>query len=272
MTVEEMILRKRELGYTNKTIAEKSGVPFGTVQKIFSGATKAPREETLRAIEAVLAKPTYAELIAKYNEGPPSMVREYMHHAFGPTKEKKLYTADDYNALPDEKRVELIDGVFYEMHSPKIIHQAAAGFLYKKLLDHVLETKGPCRPFISPVDVYLDADDKTIVQPDVLVLCNTSMINEVGRVIGAPDLIIEVLSKSTRKKDMTLKHHKYANAGVREYWLVDTDKQSIVVYDLEHDALPRIYGPVETLPVLIWEGRYSIDLKEFWEHIRFMTS
>lgn len=86
--------------------------------------------------------------------------------------------------------------------------------------------------FSAPVDVQLDCDEKTMVQPDVLVVCDREKIVPT-HVYGAPDLIMEILSPATRKIDMNIKHSKYAAAGVREYWLIDPDKKKIVVYDLE---------------------------------------
>ena len=157
--------------------------------------------------------------------------------------------------------MELIDGVFYDMAAPTTTHQAIAGYIHKKLMDHILEHEGPCYPFISPVDVQLDADDYTMIQPDVLVLCDRSKMKH-GRVIGAPDLVIEVLSASTRKKDMQEKLFKYARAEVREYWMIDPEKLTVVQYDLKNMDFPTLYGPSDTVPVLIWDGACRIDLQE----------
>jgi Uma2 family endonuclease len=183
--------------------------------------------------------------------------------------EDRLYTLEDYLRLPDDQRVELIDGVFYDMAAPTTIHQGVAGFLHKKFLDFVMENKGPCFPFISPVDVQLDCDDKTVVQPDVLVVCDRTKYKN-GRVFGAPDLVVEVLSPSTRRKDMQLKMYKYAGAGVREYWMVDPEKKLVVQYDLEHLGIPAIYNFQSVIPVLIWDGACTIDLREMDETIGFL--
>jgi Uma2 family endonuclease len=185
------------------------------------------------------------------------------------TAGKPLYTLEDYLKLPDEQRVELIDGVFYDMAAPTTVHQSIAGFLYKKFLDFVMENKGPCFPFISPVDVQLDCDDKTVVQPDVLVVCDRSKYRN-GRVFGAPDLVVEVLSPSSRKKDMQIKLAKYYNAGVREYWIIDPEKKLLVQYDMEHLELPVVYNADMEIPVLIWDGTCRIDLKEMYEAISFL--
>jgi Uma2 family endonuclease len=132
-----------------------------------------------------------------------------------------------------------------------------------------MANKGPCFPFISPVDVQLDCDDKTVVQPDVLVVCDRTKYKN-GRVFGAPDLVIEVLSPSTRRKDMQLKMYKYAGAGVREYWMVDPGKKLVVQYDLEHLGIPAIYNFQSAIPVLIWDGACRIDLGEMDETIGFL--
>ena len=274
MTIEEMRQRKRELGYTNQMIAEHSGIPLSTVQKVFAGATSSPRRETIEALERVLEK----DKSAVYGDPVTSdrMICETSAAYNGSAEdgnssdtENRLYTLEDYLRLPDDQRVELIDGVFYDMAAPTTIHQSIAGFLHKKFLDFVMANKGPCFPFISPVDVQLDCDDKTVVQPDVLVVCDRTKYKN-GRVFGAPDLVIEVLSPSTRRKDMQLKMYKYAGAGVREYWMVDPEKKLVVQYDLEHLGIPAIYNFQSVIPVLIWDSACRIDLGEMDETIGFL--
>ena len=274
MTIEEMRQRKRELGYTNQMIAERSGIPLSTVQKVFAGATSSPRRETIEALGRALEK----DKSAVYEDPVTSdrMVNEtseaYNVNAEDGNSseaENRLYTLEDYLRLPDDQRVELIDGVFDDMAVPTTIHQGVAGFLHKKFLDFVMENKGPCFPFISPVDVQLDCDDKTVVQPDILVVCDRTKYKN-GRVFGAPDLVVEVLSPSTRRKDMQLKMYKYAGAGVREYWMVDPEKKLVVQYDLEHLEIPAIYNFQSVIPVLIWDGACTIDLREMDETIGFL--
>ena len=274
MTIEEMRQRKRELGLTNQMIAERSGIPLSTVQKVFAGATSSPRRETIEALERVLGQ----DKSAVYGDPVTSdrMVCETSAAYNGSAEdgnssdtENRLYTLEDYLRLPDDQRVELIDGVFYDMAAPTTIHQSIAGFLHKKFLDFVMANKGPCFPFISPVDVQLDCDDRTVVQPDVLVVCDRTKYKN-GRVFGAPDLVIEVLSPSTRRKDMQLKMYKYAGAGVREYWMVDPEKKLVVQYDLEHLGIPAVYNFQSLIPVLIWDSACRIDLGEMDETIGFL--
>lgn len=268
MTLHEIRQKKIELGYSNQQLADLSGVPLGTLQKILSGTTKAPRRETILAIEHALQK-SHDEKSYQYDPNNTlTMVCETSSY-LATASNKRLYTLEDYLALPDEQRVELIDGVFYDMAAPTTVHQAIGGFIYKTLLDHVLAHGGKCMPFMSPVDVQLDRDDKTVVQPDVLIVCDREKFQN-GRVFGAPDFIVEVLSKSTRKKDMQLKLSKYGNAGVREYWMIDPEKKCVVVYDLENEEIPVIYHKEDKIPVRIWDNACEIDMGMIFDYISFL--
>ena len=144
--------RKKELGLTNEMISERSGVPLGTVQKIFSGHTEAPRYSTLIAIEEVLKK--------------PSMIGESVQPYSLPLAEKKEgYTIEDYYALPEDVRVELIDGIFYDMSSPTVQHQRLSIDISIQIDGYIRRKNGPCEVFAAPLDVRLDMDNKTMVHP-----------------------------------------------------------------------------------------------------------
>lgn len=122
----------------------------------------------------------------------------------------------------------------------------------------------------SPLDVRLDCDDRTMVQPDLLVVCDRSKFRK-GLVFGAPDLVIEVISRSTRRKDMMLKLSKYEAAGVREYWIVDPDKRKVIVYDFESDINVRLYDFTQEVPVEIFGGKCKIDFRTFMSMSAFYT-
>ena len=124
--------------------------------------------------------------------------------------------------------------------APSSGHQAFGGYIFKILLDYVLTHKGSCVPLMSPIDVRLDEDDQTAVQQDVLIVCDRNKFQN-GRVFGAPDFLVEVLSPSTRKKDMYLKLFKYMNAGVREYWIVDPEKNSNRVRSREPKSAGQLH-------------------------------
>ena len=254
MTIQEMIERKKELGYSYAQIADLSGLPLGTVQKVLGGITESPRYDTLLALEKVLRKEK------TFMVSEPAFPYQ--------AKKQGEYTLDDYYQIPDDQRVELIDGVIYDMAAPTSIHQIIAGYFHAQLLSYVSSKKGKCMPMISPLDVQLNCDNKTMVQPDVVVVCDRDKIIK-RCVYGAPDLVVEIISPYTRKKDMTLKMHKYEDAGVKEYWLIDPDKKKIIVYDFINDDY-SIYGFDSIIPVAIWGGDCQIDFNVILEAIEFL--
>ena len=270
MTLEQMKKRKKELGYTNEAISLLSDIPLSTVNKIFGGVTLSPRYSTLMALERVL-RPDEEVLMVR-DSHPSDASRLYEESESGRIWLRQgTYTLDDYLALPDEIRVELIDGVFYDMSSPTNIHQLLAGEIYRVLANFLRTKKGPCLPFIAPADVQLDCDNKTILQPDVFVVCDRKKI-PANRVFGAPDLVIEILSPSTRKKDISIKTNKYLNAGVREYWIVDPSKQKVLVYlfeDKDFDDI-MIFGFDQKIPVGIFGGECVVDFADICEYLGFL--
>ncbi len=185
-------------------------------------------------------------------------------------KRQGEYTLEDYYALPDDRRVELIDGVFFEMDAPGTDHQTAAAQIFRQLDEYIDSQGGSCVPFVSPIDVQLDCDDRTMVEPDVVLLCD--MKKNVGRCIyGAPDLVMEVLSPSTSRKDQTLKLYKYRNAGVREYWIIDLQREKVTVYDFEHKKHPAIYGMDAPIPVGIYDGKCEIRFDRYFARMKMLN-
>lgn len=147
---------------------------------------------------------------------------------------EKLYTIDDIYALPDGERAELINGNIYYMAFPTRQHQDIAGELFGTIREYIRSNNGQCRPYVAPFAVFLNADDKNYVEPDISVICDTSKLNDKG-CIGAPDWIIEIVSPGSRRTDYYTKLFKYQTAGVREYWIVDVEKNRILVYNFESE-------------------------------------
>ena len=264
MTIEQLKKRKEELGFTYEQIAMLSGVPIGTVQKVLGGITVSPRYDTLMALEKVLGEDISGNMVSEESAVYGSKKGATSH------KNPGEYTVEDYYALPDDRRAELIDGVFYDMSSPTTVHQMIALDISLQFKSYISSNKGSCIPFTAPCDVQLDKDDKTIVQPDVMIVCDKDKINK-NKIYGAPDLIVEILSPSTSKKDMSTKLAKYSNAGVREYWLVDPDKQKIVVYDFTTDTYDiAIYGFDDKVPVAIYNGKCKVNFKAIYNDIAFL--
>lgn len=150
---------------------------------------------------------------------------------------EQRYTYADYLTWPDEFRCELIDGKVYMMSpAPNVEHQDIVGEIFFQIKQQL---KGkPCRAMISPLDVRLPKisrkknDEDTVVQPDVLVVCDESKFDKRG-LRGAPDWVIEVLSPRTASKDHIQKRRSYEHAGVREYWLVHPQDRLLTRYVLQ---------------------------------------
>lgn len=195
---------------------------------------------------------------------------EAAYKAYG-LKKQGEYTVEDYVAWPEDQRIELIDGVIYDVAAPTGIHQMIGGEIFVELRNYIRRNNGKCIPFYSPIDVQLDMDDKTMVQPDILILCDRNKFKD-GRICGAPDFIVEVLSPSTRKKDMIKKLSKYQAAGVKEYWIVDPQERKVIVYSnmtLEAKDI-RIYPFESKIPVGIYKGECVVDFKIIDEYISFL--
>lgn len=147
----------------------------------------------------------------------------------------KSYTEDDYYSLPENIRAELIDGQFYNMSAPARIHQEILMALSKTIANHIDSRNGSCRVYPAPFAVKLFADRKTIVEPDISVICDPNKLTDRG-CTGAPDWIIEIVSPGNPGHDYIRKLNLYADAGVREYWIVDPTSRQIYVYYLEETS------------------------------------
>lgn len=297
MNLREMIEIKEKRGYSYAQLTDYTGIPSVTLQKIFSGKTKNPRKATLDAIEKVLTgdesvyqgKAFSYELSSELpsgltvseslsyavdsnyeNDNVSGVDQNSLNGAQGGFVEKKQgeYTLDDYYALPDERRVELIDGVIYDMSSPRTVHQDIASIVHINIYNYIKSKKGKCKVFEAAIDVQLDCDNKTMVQPDVLIVCDRDKIKGFG-IYGAPDFVLEILSSSTRKKDMGIKLVKYLNAGVKEYWIIDPKKEILITYNfMDEDFVPVVRKLEGTAGLALYDYELQIDLEEIAESIR----
>lgn len=263
MTLEEMRKIKQERGYSLAQLSDYSGVPLGTLQKIFSGETEHPRYATRQALEKVLSRengefqPGYDD--RKVEEGIPYMASR--------SKKQGEYTLEDYYTLPDERRVELIDGVIFDMSAPSFVHQQILGDIYTAIRKYIDAKGGKCLPMLAPVDVRLDRDDRTVVQPDILILCDRSKICKWG-IMGAPDFCLEITSESTSRRDYIKKLQKYTDAGVKEYWIIDPGRKVLVSYHWRDDYVPHMQPLQGKAGLELYDGELLIDLDEIAALIR----
>lgn len=167
-------------------------------------------------------------------------------------RKDELYTIDDIYALPDGKRAELIDGKIYYMSPPGWNHQRISRKLHQTIANYIDYNNGVCEALAAPFAVFLNEDDINYVEPDISVICDLSKLDEKG-CHGAPDWIIEIVSPSSKPRDYMTKLFKYRTAGVREYWIVDPEKQRVMVYGFENDTVEQ-YDFGEDVPVGIYDG------------------
>lgn len=170
-----------------------------------------------------------------------------------PLLKDNRYTSEDYWSLPEGTRAELIDGKFYDMAPPSRIHQKLVFSISRVIGNYIADHHESCEVYPAPFAINLDADDKDWVEPDISVICDPDKLTDRG-CSGAPDLIFEIVSPSSRRMDYNQKNALYANAGVREYWIVDPVKERVTVYHYEDDAAPAIYTFDHEIPVGIYPG------------------
>lgn len=157
-------------------------------------------------------------------------------------EELKKISYADLLEIDDDKRYELIDGELYLMSSPRTIHQELIGEIYFQLKQYLKGKK--CKAYVSPLDVKLsgekeDTKEFNVVQPDVMVVCDENKITE-RNILGAPDLVVEVLSPTNKSHDKVLKLNMYQKFGVKEYWIVSPEEEIVETYILNEQGMYTI--------------------------------
>jgi prevent-host-death family protein len=181
--------------------------------------------------DVVITKNGKKTVVIKRYEEPGSAQAIVAEKAESYAFENEKITYEDFLKLSEasENRYEFIDGEVYLLASPSYDHQRIILEIVNVMYNYF--KGGKCRPLTSPFDVTLSHDDnKNVVQPDILVICDTENINEKGRYTGTPTLVLEVLSASTQKKDLLKKLNLYLHAGVKEYWIVNSARREVYVY------------------------------------------
>lgn len=162
------------------------------------------------------------------------------------------------------ERWERIDGVIFDMSPPpSSVHQRIVGNLFAVFHAHLKQKS--CQVFVAPFGVWLDSEENgNYVEPDITIICNPNLILEKG-CWGTPDMVIEVLSPSTGKKDRTVKLKRYRLSGVKECWLVDPTNQTVEVYQFSDNLFsePQVYDQEDQVRVTLFE-EININLHDIF--------
>ena len=173
--------------------------------------------------------------------------------------QKKEYTTEFIYSLPDGERAELIDGQIFYMAPPSTKHQRILHYFDRTIGNYIQSKSGSCEVFPAPFAVFLNEDDRTCVEPDISVICSPEKLTDKG-CAGAPDWIIEIVSPGSRRMDYYTKLFKYRTAEVREYWIVDPEKNRITVYNFESEDTTE-YTFADLVKAGIYED-LSIDFSQ----------
>ena len=178
----------------------------------------------------------------------------------------KIYTFEDYRSWPESFRCEIIDGVAYVKSTPFVKHQRTSGNLLLVICNFLDRKKHVFLP--GPLEVKLTTINglDTVVEPDLLIICDKSKLNERG-CHGAPEIIIEITSHETAILDCFTKYRKYLNEGVKEYWIVDPETESINLCILNGDSyITKIFTKDDVLHSQLLKG-FELKLSEVFEQI-----
>lgn len=291
MTIKEMNRIKEERGYSFDLLASYSGLPRATVVNVLTGASASPRKSTLAALDKVFsgAEIDFPGKRVHYGLNSRDPAYRYSDHteqfpvstlkdAPAPcllNQQVGSITAEEFMHMELDYPAELINGRIVRRAEPDFIHSEICEYFYDTFKDYIKEHKGKCRPKVSNTNVILPPEDgrESVVFPDFFVLCREDLIEWYG-IKGAPDFILEVVSRDNRKNDYVVKSAKYSACGVREYWILDPIKKILVtnIFD-DTDSLysPHMQPLTGKAGVHIYNDDLTIDLDEIRKMIESFT-
>lgn len=298
MDINDLRKRKKDLKFTTAQLAYLAELPVSTVSKIMTGETKNPSYITIEKIDKVLLREEmirrieeYKKALAEYckslddqekydivqfekdyrkannlNDDPipfaKPVTRDGNTAGNLAVSGNSRVTIDQLSLLGEDKSIELIDGKLIFGQAPGLQHQMIVQNIGESIAAFIKKNKGKCRMFNVGVNVAIDEDEYSLLIPDLVVVCDESKLTEFG-INGAPDFVVEVISKSTKHLDYNDKMHKYMHAGVREYWIVDPGKEMVTVYIEGEPMMAYVYSFSDQIPVGIYEGELKININNY---------
>ena len=297
MDIKELKNRKKELKLTTADLAYLAEIPVSTVSKIMTGETKNPSYITIEKIDRALLQEemrrrilAYKKALSEYcsstdeedynfdefdknyrkinnlNNDPIPFAKPVSNNegAVGTegtlaVKRDKRITINQLEMFGEDRQLELIDGKLVYNEFPGLRHQMIVQNIGRVIDKFIEDNNGECKMFNVGENVVIDEDDYTLLGPDLVILCDKSKLTSIG-IFGAPDFVMEVISKSTRRRDYNDKMHKYMHAGVREYWIVDPLKERVTVYIAGEPMMAYIYSFDDDIPVSIYDGKLVLNI------------
>lgn len=258
----------RELcGMTQKEVERKTGITQSDVSKYERGEGNPSLDTINRIAEAFGRKVKIDFCIVPDGDSVDasefSGSEEIISYIPG-WKKQGQFTVKDIENIPEEHKVELINGVIRMMSQPSIRHQMAASFFNVEIGMFIKKNKGKCSVIQAPALIFDNKDiSNTYLVPDVAMVCDKNNIGKNG-IINFADLIIEIVSPGVKNRshDYKTKMSIYVKAGVKEYWIVDIEKQRVTIIAEKDEYMPTIYGFDSKIPVRIYDGKLVIDMKD----------
>lgn len=190
-----------------------------------------------------------------------------------PQESNKKYTYADYLTWPEDEMWEIIDGVPYRMFAPTWQHQAISSELHRQIANYLIDKH--CKVFAAPFDLRIpefnerDEETTTIVQPDIVIVCDKKGLKGTGY-YGVPTLLIEISSPSTGRKDRLTKFNRYERAGIKEYWIIAADEGYVNAFTLLENkryGRPDAYSNEDKITTSVFPD-LVIDLKPVFDSIQ----
>ncbi len=172
-------------------------------------------------------------------------------------KEERDYTYVDYLSWPKDERVEIINGTPYLQAAPSRIHQEILSEMHRQIANYLIDKN--CKVYPAPFAVILDMEEKgdikNVVEPDITIVCDEEKLDDRG-CKGSPDMVVEITSPSTARRDKIEKFNLYEEAGIQEYWIIEPEEKILTVFTLQANqryGRPNLYSEDDHAPVTIFD-------------------
>ena len=224
MDIKELNEKRLLKKMSYEDIAEFTGIKQEDVKPILLEQTKEYSYEGLLAMEQAILSGDRMPFAYNAIEHRPVMIREEPYRYYA-----REYTEEDWKRISEHTRAELIHGRLYMMGQPSRMHQWIVSELMYLIKDYIRKHKGKCKVYSAPFGVRLFQDDSVIVEPDISMICSEDILTDKG-CEGAPDWVIEVVSVSNSSYDYNTKLEQYQKAGVRECWIIDPFRRTVLMW------------------------------------------